>query len=130
MNHFENEKDTQSTSVDILPESSVDIAAQLKKIQEHLGFLEKKLDMLLANSKNSKPRHFDRDFSKPRQHFRSNDSFSRNSQHSHGGNRGPQHNRHENRHENRQGGDWKGNYQPDAWKGGNTFRQNKKNHSR
>ena len=36
-------------------ENNTDVAAQLKRIADHLGFLEKKLDTLLEQSQNRKP---------------------------------------------------------------------------
>ena len=60
--------------------SELDVQTQLKKIADHLAFLEKKLDMLLSQSRNRGPAGFrnanDPRARDPRDHYRSGNRSS------------------------------------------------------
>ena len=98
MNFFKKEKQP-GVAFDVENFDDSQLPLQLKKIMDHLGFLEKKIDTLLEQSRQrqgSRPPFGNRNFSGSRENYRPNNREGFGPRH--GGN--PQGNRYEgNRHE-------------------------------
>lgn len=71
-------------STPVPPNEETDMLTLIQKIQQHLVFLEKKIDTLISQSSQPRPSFRDRSFSKPRHFGNSHSNGPRHGGHGHG----------------------------------------------